>query len=201
MCGVRTDKGAYSAEVVINAAGGWAAPLTKLAGVEAPVRPDSHEGAITEAVAHFFDPMIVDIRPMPGSANYYFYQHTTGQVVFCITPSPNIWGQDCRETSEFLPMVAKRMVDVMPRLKNLRVRRTWRGLYPITPDGFPIVGWVREVEGYLLAVGMCGQGYMLGPGMGELLARVATKKTVGSDAEILNILWPYRQFAGQEKLK
>ena len=97
--------------------------------------------------------MVVDIRPVTGSANYYFYQHATGQIVFCITPSPSIWGEDCRETSEFLPMVARRMVDVMPRLANIRVRRTWRGLYPMTPDGFPIVGWSKEAEGYLAGRG------------------------------------------------
>ncbi len=44
--------------------------------------------------------MMVDIRPAPGSTNYYFYQHATGQIVFCITPSPNAWGDDCRETSD-----------------------------------------------------------------------------------------------------
>ncbi len=199
--GVRTDQGDYSAEVVINAAGAWAAPLAKMVGVDVPVKPDSHEAAITEPVAHFFDPMIVDIRPVTGSANYYFYQHATGQIVFCITPSPNIWGEDCRETSEFLPMVARRMVDLMPRLANLRVRRTWRGLYPMTPDGFPIVGWAKDVEGYLLAVGMCGQGLMLGPGLGELLTRMVKHSLTESDNEILGILSPYRQFAGQEKLK
>ena len=201
VCGVRTDKGAYGADVVINAAGAWAVPLAKMVGIDVPVRPDSHEAAITEAVAHFFDPMIVDIRPVTGSANYYFYQHATGQIVFCITPSPNIWGEDCRETSEFLPMVAKRMVDVMPRLANLRVRRTWRGLYPMTPDGFPIVGWAKEVEGYLLAVGMCGQGLMLGPGLSELVTRMVTLRTNDSDAEILAILSPYREFGRQERLK
>ena len=199
--GVRTDKGSYGADVVINAAGPWAVPLAKMVGIDVPVRPDSHEAAITEAVSHLFDPMIVDIRPVTGSANYYFYQHATGQIVFCITPSPNIWGEDCRETSEFLPMVAKRMVDLMPRLANLRVRRTWRGLYPMTPDGFPIVGWSKEVEGYLLAVGMCGQGLMLGPGLGELLARMVKHDLAESDQEMLSILSPYRQFAGQEKLK
>jgi sarcosine oxidase subunit beta len=201
VCGVRTDQGSYGADVVINAAGPWAVPLAKMVGVDVPVQPDSHEAAITEAVAHFFDPMIVDIRPVTGSANYYFYQHYTGQIVFCITPSPNLWGEDCRETSEFLPMVAKRMVDLMPRLANLRVRRTWRGLYPMTPDGFPIVGWTKKVEGYLLAVGMCGQGLMLGPGLGELLTRVVKQNLTESDHEVLGILSPYRQFAGQEKLK
>jgi sarcosine oxidase subunit beta len=199
--GVKTDKGQYGADVIINAAGAWAGPLARMVGMDIPVKPDSHEAAITEAVSHFFDLMIVDIRPVTGSANYYFYQHATGQIVFCITPSPNIWGEDRRETSEFLPMVARRMVDVMPRLANLRVRRTWRGLYPMTPDGFPIVGWAKEVEGYLLAVGMCGQGLMLGPGLSELLTRTVKNNLTQSDHEVLGILSPYRQFAGQEKLK
>jgi len=199
--GVQTDKASYGAEVVINAAGAWAAEVGRLAGLDLPVRPDSHEAAVTEPVKRFFDPMIVDIRPMEGSANYYFYQHATGQIIFCITPNPNIWGFDERETSSFLPLVARRMIELMPRLKNIRIRRTWRGLYPMTPDGFPIIGWVKEVDGFLLAVGMCGQGFMLGPGVAELLTRLVARNTTGEDEEILAYLSPYRQFVQEEKLK
>lgn len=199
--GVKTDKGEYGADVVVNAGGAWAAKLAKIAGMDVPVTPDSHEAAVTEPVARFLDPMVVDLRPVAGSCNYYFYQHYTGQVIFCITPSPSIWGEDRRETSTFLPMVARRMVNLMPRLKNIRVRRTWRGLYPMTPDGFPIVGWSREVKGLLLAVGMCGQGFMLGPGLGELLARMVQGKIVEKDKETFSYLSPYREFVGQEKLK
>jgi sarcosine oxidase subunit beta len=199
--GVRTDKGEYGAEVLINAAGGTGAEVARLAGLEVPVRPDSHEAAVTEPVARFLEPMIVDIRPVEGSANYYFYQHSTGQVIFCITPCPSIWGLDVRETSAFLPMVAKRMVDIIPRLRNLRVRRTWRGLYPMTPDGLPIVGEARDVPGFVLAVGMCGQGFMLGPGLGELLVRLVQKKLTDEDRDTLSYFSPYREFKGQEKLK
>ena len=198
---VQTDKGTYAADVVINAAGAWANQVGKLTGLDLPVKPDSHESAITEAVARFLGPMVVDIRPTVGSSNYYFYQHLTGQIVFCITPSPNIWGYNTNETSEFLPMVSRRMIEIMPRLSNIRVRRTWRGLYPMTPDGAPLVGWVKEIQGLLLAVGMCGQGFMLGPGIGELLTRMVTGKTLPEDQIILQILDPYRQFSGQELLK
>jgi sarcosine oxidase, subunit beta len=199
--GVRTDKGEYGAAVVVNAAGPWGAEVAAMAGIDVPVRPDSHEAAVTEAVTRFLGPMVVDIRPVAGSANYYFYQHATGQVIFCITPSPSIWGMDVRETSSFLPMVASRMVGLIPRLKNIRVRRTWRGLYPMTPDGFPVVGWARELEGYMLAVGMCGQGFMLGPGLGELIGRMVLGSTTENDRETLTYLSPYREFKGQEKLK
>ena len=199
--GVKTDRGEYRADVVLNAAGPWAREIGDLVGLDHPVDPDSHEGGITEPVAHFLDPMVVDIRPAPGSANYYFYQLGTGQVVFCITPQPSIPGFDRRETSEFLPMVSRRMVDLMPRLKNIRVRRTWRGLYPMTPDGSPLVGWSEEVPGYLMAIGMCGQGFMLGLGLGELLARMVTDTLTEEDRETLEILSPQRQFQGQEALK
>jgi sarcosine oxidase subunit beta len=93
------------------------------------------------------------------------------------------------------------LIEVMPRLGEIRVRRTWRGLYPMTPDGSPIVGWSAEVEGLLLAVGTCGQGFMLGPGLGELLARTAAGSPGPADAEMLAALSPARAFAGMEALK
>jgi sarcosine oxidase subunit beta len=199
--GVKTSQGEYAADVVINAAGAWARQVGLMAGLDLPVNPDCHEAGITESVAMFLGPMVVDIRPGPGSSNFYFYQHKTGQIIFCITPNPPIWGFDVEETSVFLPQVARRMIEVMPRLQNIRVRRTWRGLYPMTPDGTPIVGWSKEVEGLLNAVGMCGQGFMLGPGLGELLARMVADQVTGEDREVLDILSPYREFKGQEKLK
>ena len=199
--GVRSDQGGYATGVVINAAGPWARTAAQMAGLDVPVVPDSHEGGITEPVARFLEPMVVDIRPADGSKNYYFYQHAPGPIVFCITPEPPIVGTDRRETSVFLPMIARRMVDLMPKLANIRVRRTWRGLYPMTPDGFPIVGRARELEGYIHAVGMCGQGYMLGPGIGSLLTRMVLGSLSAEDEEVLAELSPYREFGAEERLK
>ncbi len=199
--GLTTDKATYAAQIVLNAGGGWASEIGAMVGLDHPVQPDSHEGGITEPVAPFLGPMVVDISPAPGSANYYFFQHATGQVVFCITPRPVIPGFDRDATSGFLPMVSRRMVRLMPRLANLRVRRTWRGLYPMSPDGAPIVGWARETEGYLMAIGLCGQGFMLGPGLGELLDRVVRDDLTDEDRSILDELSPYRPFEGQAALK
>lgn len=196
-----TNQATYSCAILLNAAGAWASDIGNLAGLNLPVRPDSHEAAISEPVARFLGPMIVDIRPAPGSTNYYFYQHITGQIIFCITPDPNAWGTNINETSGFLPMVAKRMLEVMPRLSNIRVRRTWRGLYPMTPDGFPIIGWAPQIENFLLGVGFCGQGFMLGPASGELLTRMALNQLTQSDTNILPLIAPDRNFSGQELLK
>jgi sarcosine oxidase subunit beta len=205
--GVRTGKGEYQAAVVVNTAGPEARRVAALAGVEVPVFSDSHEAGITEPVAPFVRPMVVDIRPVeagpetPGSANHYFYQHHTGQIVFCITPNPSIPGDDCRETSVFLPQVARRMLEIMPRLKNLKVRRTWRGLYPNTPDGSPIVGAVEGLEGLVLAVGMCGQGFMLGPGLAPYLRRLIAGELDDETSQILQLLRLNRDFGTKETLK
>jgi sarcosine oxidase subunit beta len=199
--GVRTDKGGYATETVINAAGAWARPIAQSAGLDTPVVPDSHEAGITEPVARFFTPMLVDIRPTEGARNYYFYQHKPGGIVFCITPDPPIVGTDRRETSAYLPMIANRMVGLMPKLANVKVRRTWRGLYPMTPDGAPVLGWSKKAEGYLHAEGMCGQGYMLGPGVGAVLSRAVRGAASPEDQAILEELRPDREFGGEEALK
>jgi sarcosine oxidase, subunit beta len=199
--GVKTTKSKYSSGVVVNAAGPWAREVATMAGLEVPVLPDAHEAGITEPVAHFLKPMVVDIRAVEGSSNYYFYQHETGQIVFCITPAPPIVGMDCRETSVFLPQVGRRMLEIMPRLQNIKVRRTWRGLYPNTPDGNPIVGEVPGLQGYINAVGMCGQGYMLGPGLAVYLRKLISGNMDEEALSIINCLSLSRTFGKTEALK
>ena len=204
--GVKTSKGMYKSRFIINAAGGNAKDIGNMVGVPTPVKPESHEAGITEPVRKFFSPMVVDIRPYQdtifgNSSNYYFYQNKEGKILFCLTPSPKIPGLDRRETSSFLPQISKRMLQLLPRLSNIKIRRTWRGLYPMTPDGNPIVGKVNEIERYINAVGMCGQGFMLGPGLGELLSRLLTDKINSKDREILETFSGNRDFGREEELK
>ena len=196
---VITDKGTYSTGMVINAAGNYGKEIAAMAGLNLPVQPENHEAGITEPVARFMGPMVVDMRIRPGSENFYFYQNNEGQIVFCITPKPPITGIDNRSTSVFLPMCTKRMLEVYPRLHSLRVRRTWRGQYPMTPDGFPIVG--KSGDNLINAIGMCGQGFMLGPGMGELITRICLDELTESDLHILQSFNPERDFSGMEAFK
>jgi len=199
---VITDRERYATPILVNAAGPWAASVGEMVGLHHPVRPESHEAGITEPVAPFLQPMIVDIASSDGAANCYFFQLPTGQLLFSLTPSPPIPGFDCRETSSFLPAASRRMIRLVPRLAGVRVRRTWRGLYPMSPDGSPLVGWSREINGYLMAIGMCGQGFMLGPGLGELLARLVSEDGLSSDdRQLLCALSPYRDFADSERLR
>jgi sarcosine oxidase subunit beta len=198
---VTTNKDRYYGRFIINAAGNQAAAIGKMAGIDLPVKPDCHEAAITEPVKRFFGPMVVDMRPAKGSKNYYFYQNNEGQVVFCITPDPPILGTCSQSTSVYFPQVAKRMVQLYPRLSNLKIRRSWRGQYPMTPDGFPIAGFAPGTDVLFNLAGMCGQGFMLGPGLGELTARCLMGNKHDDDDRILKSFDIQRDFSGLEAFK
>jgi sarcosine oxidase, subunit beta len=169
---VRTDKGRYPTERVVIAAGADAREVGRLVGLDLPVTPDCHEAGITAPIEPFLDPLVVDLRPGPEgkTSNFYFGQNSEGQIIFCYTPMPIIVGDDREATSEFMPIIARRLIALIPRLRHALVRRTWRGLYPNTPDGLPIIDLAPETAGLALAVGMCGQGFMLGPGTGRMIA-------------------------------
>lgn len=193
--GVKTDRGEYSAPVVVNAAGAYATRICKMAGFNIPVVPDSHEAGISSPVKPWLDPLVVDIRPGPEgkTKNFYFGQVETGQIIFCYTPIDPIIGDDRHSTSEFMPILARRLVDLIPRMKGLTIRRLWRGLYPMTPDGVPIVG-KSKMEGFYLGMGMCGQGFMMGPGIGANLANLIAKGQPIMKQSIWDYMRPDRSF-------
>ena len=200
--GVRTDQEEFRASTVINTSGVNASEICRMAGLDVPILPDSHEGGISAPVQQFLDPLVVDLRPGPEgkTINFYFGQDANGQIIFCYTPKVPISGTNRNSTYEFMPIVAARLVEVIPRLKNLMIRRVWRGLYPMTPDGSPIVGRAPNVEGFVLGVGMCGQGFMLGPGVGKNLAALVAHGAPAIDREVFDLLSPARDlYAGKKE--
>ncbi len=194
--GVRTAKGEYYSDVVVNAAGSFGMELGMMAGIDIPVVPESHEAGISAPMERFFDPLIVDMRPGPEgrTTNFYFGQNDRGQVIFCYTPIDPIIGRNRSCTSEFMPVISRRLIDLIPRLRNMLSRRVWRGLYPMTPDGIIILDQVREVRGHYLCVGMCGQGFMLGPGVGLNMANFIVRGKPLIDEEIFKSVGFYRDF-------
>ncbi len=175
--GVKTDKASYNADWVVLATGSDAAEHGNLLGLEIPVTPDSHEAGISAPIEHFLDPLVVDLRSGPEgkTTNFYFGQNKEGQIIFCYTPKELFIGTDRESLSEFLPVLSGRLVSLLPRLKNLLVRRIWRGCYPMTPDGVPIIDYAPGLDGLILAVGMCGQGLMLGPGVAKNITSMITE--------------------------
>jgi sarcosine oxidase subunit beta len=205
MQGVITDKGEYHAPLVVLAAGADAREQGALLGLEIPVTPDAHEAGITAPVEHFLEPLVVDLRPGPEgkTANFYFGQNAEGQIIFCYTPKELFVGTERESLSEFLPILAQRMISLVPRLRHLLVRRVWRGCYPMTPDGVPIISNVEGIDGLTLAVGMCGQGFMLSIGVGQEVCSLALDGAYQLPEEAHNALRFDRDFyaAKTEALK
>jgi sarcosine oxidase, subunit beta len=200
VAGVKTPKDIYFAPIVINCAGACARQVGEMAGLDIPVYPDSHEAGITEPVKKFFEPLVVDVRGDELSKNFYFYQNPHGQVVFCLTPNPLVPGYDDNASSSFLPIASRRMINLFPKLQNIKVRRTWRGLYPMTPDGVPIVDEVKKLKGFYLAVGLCGQGFMLGPGIALNLVNIILKGTPVLPLQAFKGFSFYRDFGGAQEV-
>lgn len=199
--GVVTDRGVYDAPRVIVATGSDAAEHGPPLGIEIPVTPDSHEAGISAPMRRFIEPLVVDLRPGPEgrTANFYFGQNHEGQVIFCYTPRELFVGQDRESQSEFLPILASRMIGLVPRLRHMLIRRVWRGCYPMTPDGVPIIDNVPEVAGLTLAVGMCGQGFMLGIGVGEEVAGLAVDGRHGLPPEAVAAIRYGRDYGAAKK--
>ncbi|MEE9440553.1 MAG: FAD-binding oxidoreductase, partial [Candidatus Thermoplasmatota archaeon] len=199
--GIKTTKGEYLADAVVNAAGAHASAICKMAGLDIPVNPDSHEAGITAPIQSFLDPLVVDLRPGPEgkTANFYFGQNSEGQIIFCYTPIKIFPGENRSSTSEFMPIMARRLVDLIPRFKNLTIRRLWRGLYPMTPDGVAVVGKPAGVKGLYLGVGMCGQGLMMGPGVALNLAHLIAREAPVVEKKVFDLLSPDRDFYSGKK--
>ncbi|MFO7676852.1 MAG: FAD-binding oxidoreductase [Thermoplasmatota archaeon] len=200
---VKTEKNVYYADAVVNAAGAHASEICRMVNLDVPVDPNSHEAGISAPVKPFLGPLVVDLRPgLEGrTANFYFGQNTEGQILFCYTPEPIIPGVDRECTSVFMPVMARRLVDLIPRFKHLIIRRLWRGLYPMTPDGVAVVGESSLVKGFYLGVGMCGQGLMMGPGVGKNLSSLIARGRPCISKEVFDLLCAERNFYHPEKEK
>lgn len=72
---------------------------------------------------------------------------------------------------------AKRFPDIgEPELLN-----TWAGMIDAMPDIVPIVDRVPDLEGLIVATGMSGHGFGIGPAFGKIIAQMASSEKVEYD--------------------
>ncbi len=165
VAGVETTAGDYPADVIINAAGGHAQLVGQMAGVEIPVQSQNREILVTEPIEKIQDPMVISF-----SRNIYCQQTPHGSFVMGRGDNrPS--GYTTESSWQFLEAMAQTAVTLLPPLKDLRVVRQWGGLYNLSPDRQPIIGGT-EVEGFYIACGYSGHGFMLAPVTGRLMKEI-----------------------------
>jgi len=171
---VETDRGRIETRAVLNAAGGWAGGLNRLAGVTAPNRPYRREVLVTAPLRRSIEAAVTFYRPNEG----WFNQTLRGEIVMGVVDPDEAPGVEQRSTWDFLGRTAAMMVSKAPALADVTVIRQWAGMYDITPDHLPLVGATNQLEGWWQANGWSGRGMLLGPYLAELLAeRFVTGRT------------------------
>lgn len=173
---VKTDKGELEADLVVNAAGGWAKGIAALADVKLPNTAMRHEILVTEPLKAFLGPMVVDTRN-----GLYFNQVMRGEIVAGISNPTEKPGINSASSLEFMKSISKAMLDVLPGLRSVSVVRQWAGLYDLTPDGHPIIGSTPDLMNMYQLNGFSGHGFMLSPFVTNLAADAITGKRTALD--------------------
>ena len=179
---VRTNKEIYETSRVVNAAGGYAREIGQMAGVEIPVYAERHEILATEPVEKMQGPMV-----MSFSKNFYCQQVPHGAFLMGRSPQEASPSHNIESSWEFLDEMAKSLQELLPKVANLRVVRQWAGSYNMSPDRQPILGDTDQLQGFYMACGFSGHGFMLAPMTGLLLAEVILGEPPSIDLTTLHL--------------
>lgn len=161
---VRTSAGRrFPCATVVNAAGCDAAEIAAMVGIAVPITPVARHLHFTAPVdERFLDPLVV-----APERTFAAKQLHKGPVMLS--------GLSGEAADDPLETQQARVIDMarilVPRLGDLRIRHTVLGFYDSTPDHQPILGPVGQLDGFVMAAGMSGHGFMMAPAIGENVAR------------------------------
>ena len=187
---VKTNKEVYRARQVVNAAGGYTYELGKMLGLELPVYAENHQILATEPVEKFQGPMVVSFNK-----NIYIQQVPHGAFLMGRSDPFVKKGHDVTTTPDFLREMSATVMDLLPKVGELRVVRAWGGSYNMSPDAQPILG-ESGIDNFYLACGFSGHGFMLAPVVGLLMSEIMTHKTPSVDIESLSL----KRFENQQEI-
>ncbi|MDR1317867.1 MAG: FAD-binding oxidoreductase [Spirochaetales bacterium] len=174
--GIKTSKGDIEADITVLAAGAWSPLLAEKLGLTIPIKPRRGQIVITEPVApyvtgNFLSGQYIVAKYHPeilaGSESLAvrlgvglsLTQTRRGGIL--IGATREFAGYDLRNTREAIREILKNAGRLVPGLGDLHVIRVMAGLRPYTPDGLPLVGFVKGMDGLFLAAGHEGDGIAL----------------------------------------
>lgn len=176
---LETSDGLVECEVVVNAAGPWASRIGDLLGLTVPVVPLRNQIGIwrLDRPLDRVLPMVMDYIPHSGARGLYVATYDDADHVLAGLHSEEIVGEgvdpdgyDQSADADYLADTRAALERRMPDLPLGDVERAWAGLYPVSPDGLPIVGPAPGDDAAILAVGGGGSGIQMSPIMGALAA-------------------------------
>ncbi len=164
--GVITNRGEVATPVVVNAAGPWVGEVGRMAGVEIPIVPVRRQivvtGPLPKVPPDF--PFTIDF-----AQSLYFHREGPGILTGMSNPDQPV-GFDQSVDQEWELVHLEAAMKQLPILEQAGLASHWAGLYEDSPDAHPILGRIREVEGFYCIGGFSGHGFQHGPACGLLLA-------------------------------
>jgi len=165
-----TSDATLECDVVVNAAGAWAGQVGRL--LDAPVEVLPHLPRALDYVM----PSVMDYIPASGDLGLYFRHESAAALIAGLhteEPLHDIVDPDDYTRGgehEFMVEVARRLAHRLPTLAGTRLGGLWAGLYPLGPDGAPVVGPHPEQPRVVAVVGGGGSGLQSSPVLGRIAA-------------------------------
>ncbi len=178
---VVTDKGKISTNKVLNAAGGHAKEIGRMAGIELPIYPERHEAYVSEPVDPLQGPMIMSLYH-----DFYMQQVPHGAFLMGHGDPEEPEALNINSSCKFPIKLSKKIISVFPPLKDLRIVRQWAGLYDMSPDAQPIIGEAFTTKGFYTSAGYSGHGFMIAPYTAKLVAQLMRDQEPEMDISMLN---------------
>jgi glycine/D-amino acid oxidase-like deaminating enzyme len=173
---VRTSSGDVAVGSVVNAAGAWAAPMVREAGLDLLVKPLRRQAAVTYPFGGLPEDMPMTIFAEDG----FHFRVRDGRVMLLWPDEPDVADPfDQSVEDAWLGAVVEMARSRVPCLAQTTIDREkcWAGLYEMSPDEHALLGRAPGVENLYLANGSSGHGVMHAPALGQLLAEIILNGT------------------------
>lgn len=166
--GVRCGAERIATSLVICCAGPQTGEVGRLAGLELPILPYRRMSFITD----FFDgvPSYVPLT-IEFERSLYFHPESGGFLFGMSDPNePPSFNKTVDD--EWMFSTVEALIKRAPAFAEASVKNGWAGFYEITPDDNPLLGYVPDVEGFIVAAGFSGHGFMQGPAIGRAISEL-----------------------------
>ncbi len=186
---VTTGAQSYSAPLVVNAAGAWAAEVARMAQVSSiPFQPMRRSAAILPAP----DGHDVSRWPLTVSASDQWYaKPEAGKLMVSPADEDPVDPHDAWPDDMVLAEGLHRFEQAVT-MPVTRVEHSWAGLRSFTPDRTPVAGFAPEAEGFFWLAGQGGYGVQTAPALSRLTAALITGAAPQLSDTVLAALSPQR---------
>lgn len=168
---IDTANGPVRAQILVNAAGGWADTLATLCGV-APVGIVPHR-----RTAILVDlPAGINSAIMPGIAeldDVYYFKPDAGRLM--VSPADETPCEPADMQPEEIDIAwAAHYLEQATTLSVTRVAKSWAGMRSFSPDRLPVIGAAKDNPRFFWLAGQGGYGILTSPALGALAAALLT---------------------------